>query len=93
MRAELAAFCVQLRLDLLHRAQMPWARRLPRAIATGVVNDYHSTLGVRARQAVVACARTSSDPRLDIRYHSLYAERAQSAYSQPTDLHAIAQAA
>lgn len=66
----------QLRLDLLHRAQPPWERRLPRLLATGVVNDYHSSLGVRARQAVQACVDDPHrDPRLDIRYHRLYFER------------------
>lgn len=66
----------QLRLDLLHRAQRPYARRLPRAIATGVINEYHSSLGVRARQAVQQCATgRSADPRLDIRYHRLYFKR------------------
>jgi hypothetical protein len=45
----------QLRLDLLHRAQTPFTRKLPKLIATGVINDYHSSLGVHARQAVAMC--------------------------------------
>lgn len=68
----------QLRLDLLHRAQRPFARRKSQLIATGVINDYHTSLGVRARQAVRACASNWSgavDRRLDIRYHSLYFQR------------------
>ena len=65
-----------LRVDLLHRAKRPWARRVPRAIATGVVNDYHSTLGVKTRQAVLACnARADADRRFEIHYHSLYFAR------------------
>ena len=66
----------QLRLDLLHRARRPYARKLPRLLATGVVNDYHNSLGVRTRQAVQQCARgPRADRRLDIRYHRLYFER------------------
>ena len=66
----------QLRLDLLDRAITPYAKRKPRALATGVVNDYHGSLGVRARQAVQSCATgRNADPRLDIRYHRLYFER------------------
>jgi len=65
-----------LRVELLHRAQKPWRRRLSRAIATGVVNDYHSTLGVQTRQALAACAaRPGADKRLVIHYHSLYFAR------------------
>ena len=62
----------QLRVDLLHRAQLPFAERIPRLLATGVVNDYHGSLGVRARQAVQQCTR---DTRLDVRFHRLYFER------------------
>ena len=50
----------QLRLDLLHRAQVPFARRPPRLIATGVINDYHSSPGVHARQALMKCAARTS---------------------------------
>ena len=65
-----------LRVELLHRAQKPWRRRLSRAIATGVVNDYHTTLGVQTRQALTACAaRPGADKRLVIHYHSLYFAR------------------
>lgn len=69
----------QLRLDLLHRAQVPFRRKAPRAIATGVINDYHSSPGVHARQALVACAGGADSRtafrRLDVHYHSLYFER------------------
>lgn len=67
---------VQLRLDLLHRAQRPWARRIPRAFSTAIINDYHNTVGVKARIAVQKCAdRKPADPRLEIHYHRQYFER------------------
>ena len=68
----------QLRLDLLYRAQVPFSRRAPRAIATGVINDYHNSLGVKARQAVQRCAADANgagDKRLEVRYHRLYFNR------------------
>ena len=66
----------QLRVDLLHRAHRPWDARMPTAIATGVVNAYHNSLGVRARQAMLKCTQGEhADTRLDVRYHELYFQR------------------
>ena len=62
----------QLRLDLLHRAQLPWAERDPRLFASGVVNSYHSSIGVRTRERLWQCA---NHPRLSLHFHRLYYER------------------
>lgn len=62
----------QLRLDLLHRAQLPWAERDPRLFASGVVNSYHASVGVRTRERLWQC---SGHPRLSLHFHRLYYER------------------
>ena len=62
----------QLRLDLLHRAQTPWAGKLPVLFGSGVVNSYHGSVGVRTRERLRACA---NGPRLQLHFHRLYYER------------------
>lgn len=62
----------QLRLDLLHRAQTPWAGKLPVLFGSGVVNSYHGSVGVRTRERLRVCA---NGPRLQLHFHRLYYER------------------
>ena len=61
----------QLRLDLLHRVLPPWEQRRPQMFASGIVNAYHSSIGVRTREKLQHC----TDPRLALHYHRLYFER------------------
>ncbi|KAL1520423.1 hypothetical protein AB1Y20_022007 [Prymnesium parvum] len=61
----------QLRLDLLHRASLQWEEKRPRMFGSGIVNAYHSSVGVRTREKLQKCR----DPRLTLHYHRLYFER------------------
>jgi hypothetical protein len=62
----------QLRLDLLHRAAVPLHARRPQIFATGIVNSYHASLGVRTREQLQKCP---ADHRLSLHFHRLYFER------------------
>ncbi|KAL3893060.1 MAG: hypothetical protein SGPRY_014513, partial [Prymnesium sp.] len=61
----------QLRLDLLHRASPPWEAKRPRMFASGIVDSYHSSVGVRTREKLQMC----SDPRMSMHYNKLYFDR------------------
>ena len=61
----------QLRLDLLHKARLPWADKAPLLFGSGVVNSYHNSIGVRTRHRLRECG----GPRLRLHFHRLYYER------------------
>lgn len=61
----------QLRLDLLHRTAVPWEAKRPQLFASGVVNAYHASLGVRTRERLQRCA----GPRFSMHFHHLYFSR------------------
>ena len=57
----------QLRLDLLHKARLPWADKAPLLFGSGVVNSYHNSIGVRTRHRLRECG----GPRLRLHFHRL----------------------